>query len=226
MPTPFANAAKRGVALNDDPITVAPFSEASPVASRYFRTIGPVSAIDPASASPRPSRIDFRASSITGPGISGKRISRMNRATYSVACGSAVAPTANESPRAASSAPTANIVLRASSRRVINPSHFYHLRLRFLTNTSAAGHRIASKQTVSLPERSVYPEIVECAADSVSPLALELVLAHSWNPIAYQILNPGIRHWFSRANDAVVGYVPCNRVRVAAGAPICRPTII
>jgi phosphatidylglycerol lysyltransferase len=67
---------------------------------------------------------------------------------------------------------------------------------------------------------------VECAADSVNPLALELVLAHSWNPIAYQILNPGMRHWFSRANDAVVGYVTCNRVRVVAGAPICRPTIV
>ncbi|HWD98737.1 MAG TPA: DUF2156 domain-containing protein [Bryobacteraceae bacterium] len=67
---------------------------------------------------------------------------------------------------------------------------------------------------------------MECAADSVSPLALELVLAHSWNPIAYQILNPGMRHWFSRASDAVVGYVACNRVRVVAGAPICRPTIV
>jgi phosphatidylglycerol lysyltransferase len=54
--------------------------------------------------------------------------------------------------------------------------------------------------------------------------ALGLVLAHSWNPIAYQILNPGIFHWFSQTNDAVIGYVTANGVRVVAGAPICRPT--
>jgi phosphatidylglycerol lysyltransferase len=59
-----------------------------------------------------------------------------------------------------------------------------------------------------------------------SDKALRLVLAHSWNPIAYQILNPGILHWFNRTHDAVVGYVVANRVRVVAGAPICRPTIL
>jgi phosphatidylglycerol lysyltransferase len=57
-------------------------------------------------------------------------------------------------------------------------------------------------------------------------LARELVFAHSWNPIAYQILNPGIQHWFSRQEDAVIGYVTCNHVRVVAGAPICSPTRI
>jgi len=56
--------------------------------------------------------------------------------------------------------------------------------------------------------------------------ALRLVLAHSWNPIAYQILNPGIQHWFNRTDDAVIGYATANRVRVVAGAPICRPTIL
>ncbi len=56
--------------------------------------------------------------------------------------------------------------------------------------------------------------------------ALRLVLAHSWNPIAYQILNPGIQHWFSRAHDAVIGYAIAKRVRVVAGAPICRPTVL
>jgi phosphatidylglycerol lysyltransferase len=39
--------------------------------------------------------------------------------------------------------------------------------------------------------------------------------------MAYQILNPGIRHWFSAGGDAVVGYVCANRVRVVAGAPVC-----
>lgn len=57
-------------------------------------------------------------------------------------------------------------------------------------------------------------------------LALRLVLAHSWNPIAYQILNPGIGHWFNRTRDAVIGFVTARGVRVAAGAPICRPTIL
>jgi phosphatidylglycerol lysyltransferase len=56
--------------------------------------------------------------------------------------------------------------------------------------------------------------------------ALRLVLEHSWNPIAYQILNPGIMHWFNGANSAVIGYVVANRVRVVAGAPICPPTIL
>ncbi|HEX5434405.1 MAG TPA: DUF2156 domain-containing protein [Candidatus Angelobacter sp.] len=56
-----------------------------------------------------------------------------------------------------------------------------------------------------------------------SQLARELVFAHSLNPIAYQILNPGIRHWFSRRGDAVIGYITSNRVRVVAGAPVCSP---
>lgn len=54
-------------------------------------------------------------------------------------------------------------------------------------------------------------------------LARELVLAHSWNPIAYQILNPGIQHWFNPRGDALVGYIDCHRIRVVAGAPVCDP---
>lgn len=51
--------------------------------------------------------------------------------------------------------------------------------------------------------------------------ARELVLKYGWNSTSYQVINPGIRHWFSKTNDAVVGFVSCHRVRVAAGAPIC-----
>lgn len=51
--------------------------------------------------------------------------------------------------------------------------------------------------------------------------ARELVLAHGWNATAYQILNPGIVHWFSDAGDAVVGYVQTAGYRVVAGAPVC-----
>lgn len=48
-----------------------------------------------------------------------------------------------------------------------------------------------------------------------------LVLRWGWNATAYQILNPGVRLWFSRDGEAVVGYVLASRVRVVAGAPIC-----
>jgi len=41
--------------------------------------------------------------------------------------------------------------------------------------------------------------------------------------VAYQILNPGMHHWFSRAGDAVVGYAPFAGTRVVAGAPVCAP---
>jgi len=53
--------------------------------------------------------------------------------------------------------------------------------------------------------------------------ARELVLEYGWNATAYQILNPGIAHWFSCAGDAVIGYVRRSGVRVAAGAPVCAP---
>ena len=53
--------------------------------------------------------------------------------------------------------------------------------------------------------------------------ARELVLAHGWNATAYQIVNPGIAHWFSSDGDAVVGYTRRSGVCVVAGAPVCRP---
>lgn len=52
--------------------------------------------------------------------------------------------------------------------------------------------------------------------------ARPLILAYGWNATAYQILNPGIEHWFSREGDAVIGYVTQARTRVVAGAPVCR----
>jgi phosphatidylglycerol lysyltransferase len=53
--------------------------------------------------------------------------------------------------------------------------------------------------------------------------ARELVLRYGWNATAYQIVNPGIRQWFSGAGDAVVGYVTRWGVRVVAGAPVWNP---
>lgn len=49
------------------------------------------------------------------------------------------------------------------------------------------------------------------------------MLAHGWNATAYQIVNPGMAHWFAAAGDAVVGYAEWSGVRVVAGAPVCRP---
>ena len=48
-----------------------------------------------------------------------------------------------------------------------------------------------------------------------------LVKNFGWNATAYQIINPGISHWFSRAGDAVIGYVEHHGVRLVAGAPVC-----
>jgi phosphatidylglycerol lysyltransferase len=46
-------------------------------------------------------------------------------------------------------------------------------------------------------------------------------MQHGWNATAYQIVNPGISHWFAEGGDAVVGYVGYSNIRVVAGAPVC-----
>lgn len=51
--------------------------------------------------------------------------------------------------------------------------------------------------------------------------ARALVLRHGWNATSYQILNPGIRRWFSPDGEAVVGYVEAGGYWIAAGAPVC-----
>ena len=51
--------------------------------------------------------------------------------------------------------------------------------------------------------------------------ARQLVLSHGWNATAYQILNPGIDHWFSTRAEAVVGFVRRRKTWVVAGAPVC-----
>ena len=53
--------------------------------------------------------------------------------------------------------------------------------------------------------------------------ARRIVLTHGWNTTSYQILNPGIRRWFSARTDAVVGFDAAAGVRVVAGAPVCAP---
>jgi len=61
-------------------------------------------------------------------------------------------------------------------------------------------------------------------ADNISPSldrTREIILTHGWNTTSYQILNPGIKRWFSAVNDAVVGFNSSVGVRVVAGAPVC-----
>lgn len=53
--------------------------------------------------------------------------------------------------------------------------------------------------------------------------ARALVLAEGWNSTCYQILNPGIRHWFSHDGDVLVGYVVSGRMAIVAGSPVCSP---
>lgn len=50
--------------------------------------------------------------------------------------------------------------------------------------------------------------------------AREIVLQYGWNSTSFQIVNPGIKRWFSSGGDAVVGYVLASGVRVVAGAPV------
>jgi phosphatidylglycerol lysyltransferase len=51
--------------------------------------------------------------------------------------------------------------------------------------------------------------------------ARDIVLAYGWNSTSFQIVNPGIKRWFSEDGEAVVGYVSAAGFRVVAGAPVC-----
>jgi len=51
--------------------------------------------------------------------------------------------------------------------------------------------------------------------------ARDLVLSHGWNSTSFQIVNPGIKRWFSAEGDAVVGFVQAKRRWIVVGAPVC-----
>ena len=53
------------------------------------------------------------------------------------------------------------------------------------------------------------------------PSARELVMTYGWNTTAYQILNPGLQHWFAPDVPAVVAYTRRQNVMLVAGAPVC-----
>src|SRR4051812_7221946 len=80
---PFTNAANLGGALMAEPRIVAPLLD-SPRAVTYARLNLPVSATEPQSASPKPSRIDFLPSSMTSSGTFRYTVLQMNVAISSV----------------------------------------------------------------------------------------------------------------------------------------------
>ena len=53
------------------------------------------------------------------------------------------------------------------------------------------------------------------------PTARELVMTYGWNTTAYQILNPGLQHWYAPNEPAVVAYIRRQNVLLVAGAPVC-----
>lgn len=58
------------------------------------------------------------------------------------------------------------------------------------------------------------------SADHNLHLARTLILRYGWNTMCYQILNPGIALWFSKAHEAVIGYAETGTHIIAAGSPV------
>src|ERR1700720_621834 len=102
MEIPFNSAAKRGDVFIAVPITVA--LPLPPHCSIYFREIGPLSARDPAKASPKPSKMDFLPSSMTTAGVSSYLVCRTNCPTYCVNPGVLGKSAAGAPPPSASAA--------------------------------------------------------------------------------------------------------------------------
>jgi phosphatidylglycerol lysyltransferase len=58
------------------------------------------------------------------------------------------------------------------------------------------------------------------------PSARELVMTYGWNTTAYQILNPGLQHWYAREVPAVVAYIRRHGMMLVAGAPVCAAEVL
>jgi phosphatidylglycerol lysyltransferase len=56
--------------------------------------------------------------------------------------------------------------------------------------------------------------------DEMRSRARDLVMAYGWNTTSYQILNPGIDHWFAPQMAAVAGYIRARETLMVVGAPI------
>ncbi|HEX8289394.1 MAG TPA: DUF2156 domain-containing protein [Pyrinomonadaceae bacterium] len=76
---------------------------------------------------------------------------------------------------------------------------------------------------MNIPNATLLPDFYKRALEQSSTVARarRIVLEQGWNSTSYQIINLGISRWFSKAGDAVVGFVASNKRRIVAGAPIC-----
>src|ERR1700756_4786012 len=126
METPFAKAANRAGAFIPDPITVA--LPVTPSPRRYCRTRGAIPDAEPASAKPKPSRMDFLPNSKTSGGISPYFVFTTNSETYLVSPGalgngvvSADRGEAASRSLPAASAATTNELLTKSLRIIAAP---------------------------------------------------------------------------------------------------------
>src|SRR5437667_666514 len=145
MDTPFTNAAKRGEVFMEEPM-IEDFPSQMPSCPRYSRQMDPVCARDPASARPKPSRMDFLPSSMTPSGISSYLVEATNWPTYSVKPG-ALGNSLPGTPRALPGEP-ARMVDPITPREALPKSRLNTLHL-FRTLTPAASALYGEIQIVT-----------------------------------------------------------------------------
>lgn len=90
-----------------------------------------------------------------------------------------------------------------------------------ITHPGEVAARVAACLAESEPEAAARGEAPDACLRSGCDRARELVFRHGWNSTAYQILNPGMSHWFAKDGEAAVGFVTRSGARIAAGAPVC-----
>src|SRR5712692_6396423 len=136
METPLANAAKRVWAFIPVPITLA-FTSPSPSDCTYSRTSGPMTEAEPASAKPKPSKMDFLPKSSTSAGMSAYFVLTMNSATYLVSPGAFGNSTAGPGEAYTRPRPNANADM---TREFLNRSRRFIFD--YLQDLRIAGHQL------------------------------------------------------------------------------------
>src|ERR1700722_2520727 len=148
METPFAKAANRAGPFMPEPIIAA--LPLTPSPCRYCRTRGAITDAEPASARPKPSRMDFRPNSKTSLGISPYFVFTINSETYFVRPGALgkAALSGARGDAASRSFPAANAAaaseLLTNSRRIILVHLLFSVRCRTLTFLTRRTHPVAA----------------------------------------------------------------------------------
>src|SRR5882762_4048104 len=135
METPLANAAKRVWAFIPVPIMLA-FTSPNPSDCTYWRTSGPITEPEPASAKPKPSKMDFLPKSRTSAGMSSYFVLTMNSATYLVSPGALGNSAAGPGEAYACPRPNANA---DSAKEFLNKSRRFIFK--YLQDLRIAGHQ-------------------------------------------------------------------------------------